>query len=101
MHVMMVATYPLTSIPEAVKLYLEARKRPIPDFMKVIGEYSTYGGKGIKAYSIFEIEEGHVEEGGGEILTRMAPFYSVEGYEIAIEWLALPEDALPTLGVEA
>lgn len=88
MHIMYTVTYPLKSAKEVVKAFMVAMKNPLPDYITRSHVYNLYGGKGIKAYTIYEIERGHEDEGLMEIAKRMTAYIDIEEFEISTEVLA-------------
>ena len=100
MHIMYTVTYPLKSAKEVAKAFMEAIKNPLPDYISRSHVYNLYGGKGIKAYTIYEIEKGYEDEGLMEIAKRMTVYIDIEGFEITPEVVATSEEAIPLLGLE-
>jgi hypothetical protein len=100
MLIMYTMTYPLKSTLDAAKRFIEALKDPPPDYINELGPYVRYGGKGIKAYWLVEIEKGHEDEGIKEIAKRLTIYFDVEGYEIDSEVVVTAEEAVPLLGLE-
>ncbi len=100
MHVIHIVTYPLKATVEVSKLFVEGLKDdPLPEYVKMLGLYVEYGGKGITTYDIYEIEKGHEDEGTKALAKDQIKYYDVEGYEITSKTVLTVEDALPLLGM--
>jgi hypothetical protein len=100
MHVINIATYPLKAAAEVGKLFVEGLKDdPLPDYVKLLGLYVEYGGKGITTYDIFEIEKGHEDEGFKALAKNQIKYYDVEGYEVTSKTVLAAEEALPLIGL--
>ena len=99
MFVMVTSTYPTKSSVQVGKVAVETLAKAPPPYVKRLGPYVTAGGDGIKAYTLYEIEKGHVEEGIVEVTKRMVPYFSIEGYKYTLETLLTAEEALPLIGL--
>jgi hypothetical protein len=100
MHVLYTTTYPLTAAVDVGKIGIEALKNPLPDFISRDNIYFLFGGKGIMAHVVYEIEKGHEDEGLKEIAKRMTVYYDVEGFEVSSDVLLTAEEAAPLIGLE-
>ena len=100
MHLMTVSTYPLKSAVQAGKKFIETAQSPMPDFLKRQAMYAEYGGKGITAYGIYEIAEGHEDEGVKALVELITNYYEIEGYEITVKVVLTVEEALPLIGLK-
>lgn len=100
MHLMTTTTYPLSSAAQAGKKFVEVAKSPLPDFLNRLAMYTEYGGKGITAYGIYEVEAGHEDEGIKALVKLITNFYDIPGYETAIRVVLTVEEALPMIGLE-
>ena len=100
MNIMVSLTYPLKSAVEIGKKALEALKNPLPDYINRGQIYALYGGKGIKTYTMYEIEKGREDEGIKEITQRYTAYFDVEGFEITSEVVLTIEEAMPMLGLQ-
>jgi len=95
---MVTQTYPTKSATEVGKVAVGTLGKA-PSSVKAVGIYITPGGDGIKSYSIYEIEKGHVEEGIKELHKRYVPNFSIEGWKYTIEPLLSVDEALAILGL--
>jgi hypothetical protein len=100
MHLMTISTYPLKSTAQAGKKFVEVAQSPMPDFLKRQAMYTEYGGKGVTAYGIYEVEKGHEDEGVKALVKLITNYYDIDGYEIAIRVVLSVEEALPLIGLE-
>jgi len=91
---MFTVTAPLDKGGEVSKTFLKAVETPPPPYLKSLGVYVTYGGKGYKWYNIIEIDDEHVSEGLDELMKRTAPFDYIEGLKIEMENLTSMRDAI-------
>lgn len=100
MHVLYTTTYPLAAAVDVGKIGIEALKNPLPDYINRGQIFFLFGGKGIKAHVVYEIEKGHEDEGLKEISKRMTAYYDIEGFEITSDVLLTAEEAAPLIGLE-
>ena len=100
MHVVAITTYPLKSVMEVGKRFVESLKDPLPDYVNRLAIYTRYGGKGIQVYSPVEIEKGREDEGLKELVKWYVPFFDIEGFEVKIEFVLIAEESLPLIGLE-
>lgn len=91
---MVTTTYPLNKATEVMETFLKIAETKPPPYLKSRGFYNTYGGKGIKAYNIVEIEGAHIAEGATELQRRLIPFNSIEGLKITFETLMTVRDSI-------
>ena len=98
MILMVTGTYPVTSIDEVAKVFLEVMKTPPPDYIENLGFYSTWGGDGITFYMIENIPDGKVDDGLRDVTGRIAKYRSIDGYKVRYEVLSTIEDSLAFLG---
>jgi len=96
---MVTTTYPTKSAVQVGKVAVKVLAEAPPPYVKRLGPYVAAGGDGIKGYTLYEIERGHVEEGIKEVTKRMVPFFSIEGYKYTLETLLTVEEALPLVGL--
>ena len=92
-------TWPTKSSGEVGKVAVENLAKASPPHVKRLGLYLTPGGDGMKAYVLYEIEKGHIDEGFKEVTKRHVPYFSVEGWRYTIEPLLSVEEALPLVGL--
>jgi hypothetical protein len=98
---MITQTYPLKSVKEVGRIFVEeVTISPTPEYINLIGIYVAYGGKGVKAFTLYEVEKGKEDEGYKEIMQRFTPFFPVQGFEIDMDWVLPVQDALPMIGLE-
>ena len=94
-------TCPSTSAVEfgkaGVKNFLE---NPWPDFVKLIGPYTTIYEDGCKTYVILEIENGKEDEAFKIVNKRAANYMSVPGFGWREERVVTREETLVLLGLE-
>ncbi len=95
---MVTGTYPMTSIDESVKVFLEVMKTPQPDYIETLGFYNAWGGEGITFYMILDIPDGKIDDGLRDITGHLANYRSVDGYKVRYEILSTVEDSLAFLG---
>ena len=96
---MVTETWPTESSVEVGKVAVGALAKALPSYIKRLGPYVTPGGDGMKAYVLYEIEKGHVDEGFKEVTKRHVPYFNIEGWKYTIEPLMSVEEALPLLGL--
>jgi len=96
---MVTSTYPTKSAVQMGKVAVEILAKAPPPYVKRLGPYVTAGGDGIKVYTLWDIEKGHLEEGIKEVTKRMVPYFSIEGYKYTLETLLTVEEALPLIGL--
>jgi hypothetical protein len=100
MHVLQIVTYPLKATVEVGKIFVGGLKDdPLPEYVKMLGLYVEYGGKGITTYDIYEIEKGHEDEGQKRLAKDHIKYYGVEGYEVISKTVMTAEEALPLIGL--
>jgi hypothetical protein len=100
MHLINISTYPLKSVAETAKLFVEGLKDdPLPEYVKTLAMYAEYGGKGMTVYHIFEIEKGHEDEGLKALAKSYIRFYDIEGFEVTSKAVLTAEESLPMLGL--
>ena len=102
MILMATCTYPGKSISAAAKKLIEiVTNDPPPDYIKRT-YYMAFGGKGIKMYAYYDIEEGKEAAGFREISRRAADaMQSVEGYEITYDVVMTLEEAFAAINMQA
>lgn len=99
MKVMQIATYPMTSMEEAVDVFLDiAANDPMPDYMTMESSYTHWGGDGIKSYMVYDIAEARADDGLNELVRRTVRFASIEGYKVESQMVLPLEAALSHLG---
>jgi len=96
---MVTHTYPTKSTAEVAKVAVEVLAKAPPPYVKTLGLYVTPGGDGMKAYNLYAVEKGHVDEGYNGVLKVFVPFFSIEGYKFTVEPLLSVEEALPLVGL--
>ena len=101
MLVMTIVTYPLKSVMEVGRQFVESLKDPLPDYINRLAIYTRYGDKGIQAYSPVEIEKGREDEGLKELVKWYTQYFDIEGFEVRMEIELAVEEALPLIGLEA
>ena len=75
-------------------------EKPIlPSYVKALDRYMTYGGDGVKAYVLWEVEKGKEQEGYKALMNQYAQFLNIEGYKVTLEPLLKAEEALPLVGL--
>jgi hypothetical protein len=96
-HILVIDTFPLKSAVETGKRFLEAE--PLPDYIKRLGVFLEYGGKGITGYDLFEIEAGHEDEAIKVLTKHYTVYKDVEGFELQMKVVLTAVDALPMVGL--
>ena len=99
MFFIVTSTWPTKSSVQVGKVAVEILAKGPPPHVKILGIYPTPGGDGIKGYSLYEVEKGHVDEGFKELLKSYVAYFSIEGYKFAVEPLLSVEEALPLIGL--
>jgi len=99
MFLMVTQTYPTKSVAAVGKVGAEALAKAPPPYVKRLGLYIAPGGDGIKNYSLYEIEKGHVQEGIMELNKRFVAYFNIEGWKFTVEPLLSVEEALPLVGL--
>ena len=99
MFFMVTMTYPTKSSVQVGKVAVGTLAKAPPPHVERLGIYTAAGGDGFKAYSLYEVEGEHVEEGIRELTKRFVPFYSVEGWKYTLEPLMGVEESLATIGL--
>jgi hypothetical protein len=93
------ATYPMSSIYKTSEVFMEAMKTPLPDYIEIADMLVSWGGKGVRVDTIYNIKDGNVDEGVKEIGKFLTNFASVDGYKVKTAEVVLPvADALAVLG---
>jgi hypothetical protein len=90
MFFMVTETWPSTSSVELGKASIESISRPLPEFMKRLGNYVVFGGDGVKAYALYEAEDGKEREGYKEVVGR---------FKCNVEIVLPIDEALPLIGL--
>ena len=96
---MVTETWPTKSSAEAGKIAVEGLAKAPPPYVKTLGIYIAAGGDGMKAYNLYAVEKGHVDEGYKELMKVFVPYFSIEGYKLTVEPLLSVEEALPLVGL--
>ena len=96
---MLTETWPTESTAKVGKVGVEVLAKAPPPYVKTLGIYIATGGEGMKAYNMYAVEKGHVDEGYKELLKVYTPFFSIEGYKVTVEPLLTPEEALSLIGL--
>ena len=96
-----ISTFPGTKINAAASKMMEILVNdPPPDYIKRT-YYVTFGGKGIKMYALYDIEEGKEAEGFKAVAKRNAEMIqSVEGMEVTFEAAMSIEDAFAAINTK-
>jgi len=96
---MVTETWPTKSSVDVGKVAMGVVAKALPPYVKRLDNYVTPGGDGIKAYVLYEVEKGHVDEGYNGVLKVYVPFFSIEGYKFTVEPLLSVKEALPLIGL--
>lgn len=96
---MLTETWPSKSSVEVGKIAVKILSQPLPSYVKMHGPLSTFGGDGVKCYTIYDVEKGHGEEWHKEMCQRLAELVGVDGFKPTIEVVLSVEDALPLVGL--
>ena len=97
MLLMLTQTYPTKSVAEVAKVGMEVLAKAPPPHVKRLGVYITPGSDGMKSYTLYEIEKGHVDEGFKELNKNLVAFFKIEGWKYTVEPLLTVEEAVPML----
>jgi hypothetical protein len=99
MMIMTIATYPMSSMYKTVEVFLDTMKKsPLPDYIETTGMYVRWGGKGLKVYTIYNIQDGKADQGTKDITSFEVGFSAVEGYRLKSEVVLPIEEALAIIG---
>ena len=99
MFIMVTCTWPTKSSIDMGKLMIESvTSNPLPEWLKRHGMYLLFD-EGLKAYGLYEVEEGHEYEGYKEVCNRHVVFFPVEGYKTTVECLIAAEEGLNFVGL--
>ncbi len=60
------STFPLNSAVSVGKAYIEAISKQL-NYVNRVGMWMCYGGEGVKTWFVYELTEGHEEEGLKEL----------------------------------
>ena len=99
MLLMLTQTYPTKSVAAVAKVGMEVLAKAPPPHVKRLGVYITPGSDGMKSYTLYEIEKGHVDEGFKELNKNLVAFFKIEGWKYTVEPLLTVEEAVPMLGL--
>lgn len=98
MFLVMTSTYPLDKATEVARAYIKSNETPFTYIRRVNTLISTHQELGIKALSIFEVDDDKVPDGIKESNKRIAEvFYNIEGYRYQVEPMLTAEEAIPLL----
>jgi len=97
---MVVSTWPLSSSEELGKVTVDLQSRPLPEYMKRLGQYVVTGADSLKSHSIYEAEKGHDDEAYTEILNRFLEYKTIPGYNFVVENVLPLEAALSLMGLK-
>lgn len=102
MLILSTMTFPGTTSAEFAKKVLEVlSKNPYPEYIKR-NYYMKFGGNGIIAYTIFDVEKGKEADGLQEIGNRSALFVtSLEGCKSTLEVLYTMEEGFAMISMAA
>lgn len=100
MLVMVTLTWPSESSVKVGKVTVKALAKDMPPYVKRHGFYVAAGINGMKAYALYGLEDGHVDEGFVELMKRYAPYIGIKGWEFMVEPLLTTEDALSLVQLE-
>lgn len=100
MLIMSISTYPMSSIPKVVEVFIELMKDGLPEYISMTGPVSRWGGDGITAYTIYDIEDARAMEGMKVLVARDARFAVAEGYRIESNVVMSVEDSLAIVGAK-
>jgi len=86
---------PISSVSKAVDILIESMKsNPVPDYIKLLGFYSYWGGQGIVSHVVYDIEDGKVDEGLKGITGRLLEYSTIDGYKIEVKVVTPIEQSL-------
>ena len=100
MFFMAVQRWPLSSSEQVGKISVELLRKPPQDYYKRIGPYVVMTVEGIKAYMLYDVEEGREGEAYKYLADLYVSYRVVEGYSVVIEPVLTAEEALPMLGLK-
>ena len=95
-----VQRYPLSASEQVGKLAVELLRKPPPDYYKRMGPYVGLTAEGVKAFMLYDVEEGREGEAYKYLADIYATYRVVEGYSVVIEPLLAVDEALSILGLK-
>jgi hypothetical protein len=98
MHLMSISTYPMTSIGDVVKVFLEVMKAGYPDYIEMEGPYNRWGGNGIVTTVIYKIQDDKIMEAVKEIVANDAKYADIQGYKLESSIVLDTQDSLAIVG---
>ncbi len=98
MQVMATMSYPMKSTPEVGKAAVETYSKPL-EHANRMSTHVTYGGGGIKAYSLFELEKGFEDEGMKSIISNYLAYGGIEGFKVDTEVVVPIAEAMSLIGL--
>jgi hypothetical protein len=97
--VMVTETYPMSSMYKVVETFLDTMvSEPLPDFITTDGIYVRWGGRGLKAYAVYDVAQDRAEEGFKALTSFFVNFGEIDGFKLKSEVVMTVEDALSVLG---
>jgi hypothetical protein len=99
MILMLRSIYPIDKAAEVTRVFVKSAIKKLPPFLKALGIYLGPSEKGIKAYSIYEVEDEKMADGLRELTKIMAAYSQVQGYKWWIEPVVKSRDAMTLMGV--
>lgn len=99
MYLMATTSWPMSSSVELGKAFLGLPE--MPDFLKRVSLFYAWGGVGVKAYSLYDVDDAKAREGFVALTSRMMQFRDIPGMEINVEPLLTIEEAMPMVGLSA
>ena len=88
-------SYPIQSIDECVKCFMELE--PFPDYITEKGNYSRFGKEAIEGIHILEVDDSKIFEGRTFIGKRILAFAKVQGFKCSSNQWTPIEEALKML----
>ena len=96
MLILATLTYPATSVMAMGKAAVESLKREVPHVNRLSVQV-TYGGDGLKAYNLYELEKGYEDEASRTLFENFVPFYNIDGFKLNLEMVLPVAEALPMI----
>ena len=95
MIIINIYSYPIQSIDECVKCYMELP--PFPDYITEKGNYDKFAKEGIEGIHILEVEDSKLSEAKVFIGKRILAFSKVPGFKCSSDLYSTIEEGMKIL----
>jgi len=93
-------TWPMEKSVDVGQAFVKS-VQALPPYIKMIGPFISFGGDGVKACTIHDVEKGHEEEGFLFISKMLVEFSNIGGQKFTLEPVLTGADALPLVGLSS